>query len=75
MGDLGSQFVGSWVGDLISLGAAVSAFACCLACMVGASRLLFALSRDGVTPRPLGSVSSARARPCRRPVWWSWPST
>ena len=46
MGDLGTSYVGAWVGDLITLGAAVSAFACCLACVVGASRLLFALARD-----------------------------
>jgi amino acid transporter len=46
MGDLGTSYVGAWVGDLITLGAAVSAFACCLACVVGASRLLFALVRD-----------------------------
>ncbi|NUR08363.1 MAG: APC family permease [Nocardioidaceae bacterium] len=46
MGDLGSSYIGAWVGDLITLGASVSAFACCLACVVGASRLLFALVRD-----------------------------
>jgi amino acid transporter len=46
MGDLGSSYIGSWVGDLITLGASVSAFACCLACVVGASRMLFALVRD-----------------------------
>jgi amino acid transporter len=46
MGDLGTKFVGSWVGDLITLGAAISAFACCLACVVGAARLLFAMVRD-----------------------------
>jgi amino acid transporter len=46
MGDLGSTYVASWVGDVITLGAAVSAFACCLACVVGAARLLFAISRD-----------------------------
>jgi len=46
MGDLGSSYIGSWVGDLITLGACVSAFACCLACLVGASRLLYALIRD-----------------------------
>lgn len=46
MGDLGTSYVGAWVGDLITLGACVSAFACCLACIVGASRLLFAVSRD-----------------------------
>ena len=46
MGDLGTSYIGAWVGDLITLGAAVSAFGCCLACLVGASRLLFALARD-----------------------------
>ena len=46
LGDLGSQYIGSWIGDLITIGAAISAFGCCLACLVGASRLLFALSRD-----------------------------
>jgi amino acid transporter len=46
MGDLGTSFVGSWVGDLITLGAAVSAYACCLACVVGASRMVFAVARD-----------------------------
>jgi amino acid transporter len=50
MGDLGSRYVGAAVGDIISLGAAVSAFSCALASSVGASRLLFALSRDGVGP-------------------------
>lgn len=46
MGDLGSSYVGSWVGDIITLGASISAFACCLACVVGASRLLYAITRD-----------------------------
>ena len=46
LGTLGSSYVGAWVGDLITLGACISAFACCLACVVGASRLLFAISRD-----------------------------
>jgi amino acid transporter len=46
MGDLGTSYIGAWVGDLITLGACVSAFACCLACVVGASRMLFALVRD-----------------------------
>ena len=63
MGDLGNEFVGNWAGDLISLGAAVSAFACCLACCVGASRLLYALSRDGVGPAPLATVSPKRGTP------------
>ena len=62
-GDLGSQFVGAWLGDLITLGAAVSAFGCALACSVGASRLLFALARDGVVPAGLAKVSSTKRTP------------
>jgi amino acid transporter len=46
MGDVGTTYVASWIGETVTLGAAVSAFACCLACVVGASRLLFAVARD-----------------------------
>ncbi len=46
MGDLGTSYVASWVGELITLGACISAFACCLACVVGAFRLLYAVMRD-----------------------------
>lgn len=59
LGDLGSRYVGPWVGDLISLGAAVSAFGCALACAVGGSRLLFALGRDAGGDRGLGRVTRA----------------
>ncbi len=59
MGDLGTSYIGAWVGDLITLGASVSAFACCLACVVGASRLLFALMRDVAPGNRLGSTGSA----------------
>lgn len=62
-GDLGRQFVGAWLGELITLGAAISAFGCALACSVGASRLLFALARDGVAPASLAKVSEARRTP------------
>jgi amino acid transporter len=62
-GDLGSQYVGVWAGDVISLGAAVSAFGCALACAVGASRLLYALARDGVAPRSLARVSVTKRTP------------
>lgn len=57
IGDLGTSYVGSWLGYLVSLGAAISAFGCCLACMVGASRLLFAMSRDLVGARGLSSLT------------------
>lgn len=57
VGDLGRSFVGDWVGDLITLGATISAFACCLACMVGAARLLFAMNRDLRGERGLSVVT------------------
>jgi amino acid transporter len=61
--DLGTRYVGSWLGNLISLGASVSAFGCALACAVGASRLVYALARDDVAPRPLARVSATRGTP------------
>ena len=63
LGDLGTAYIGSWVGDLITIGAVVSAFGCALACAVGASRLAFALGRDGVGPAPLAVVSARRGTP------------
>ncbi len=63
MGDLGTSYVAAWVGDVITIGAAVSAFGCALACAVGAARLLFALGRDGMLPRLLGTVAPNRGTP------------
>lgn len=59
IGDIGTSYVGAWVGDVITLGAAVSAFGCCLACVVGGSRLLFALARDTTGGLGPGHVSRA----------------
>jgi amino acid transporter len=63
IGDLSQRYVASWLGDVIIAGAALSAAACCLACTVGASRLMFALSRDGLAPAPLGAVHETRKVP------------
>lgn len=63
IGDLGSSYIGPWIGTLVTIGAAVSAMGCCLACVVGASRLTFALSRDGLGPRPLKRVSAKHGVP------------
>ena len=63
LGDLGSKFIAGWVGDIITLGTSVSAFGCVLACTVGASRILYALSRDGVGPKALAGVSAKRGTP------------
>jgi amino acid transporter len=68
MGDLGTGYIGAWVGDVITLGAAVSAFGCALACAVGGSRLLFALARDGVLPTGMAAISSQRGTPARATV-------
>ena len=46
LGDLGSLYIGPWVGILITLGVSISAVGCLLACVVGAARMLFALGRD-----------------------------
>ena len=48
---------------MITIGPGVSAFGCALACAVGAARLLFALGRDGVLPRLLGTVAPSRGTP------------
>jgi amino acid transporter len=63
MGDLSRQYVASWLGDVISVGAAISAAACCLACVVSGSRLIFALSRDGMGPRVLATLHRRRNVP------------
>jgi len=65
LGQLGSTYVGNWVGDVITLGTTVSAFGCCLACVVGAARLLYALSRDTAGPRGLGRSNTRWGTP----VW------
>ncbi|HLM88854.1 MAG TPA: APC family permease [Streptosporangiaceae bacterium] len=57
LGDLGSSYVGHWVGDVITLGTTVSAFGCCLASTVGAARLMYALSRDTAGARGVGAGS------------------
>ena len=63
IGDLGTSYVSSWLGTLITLGAMVSAFGCALACTVGASRLTFAMGRDGILPARFATVSERRRTP------------
>ncbi len=63
IGDLGTAYVASWLGTIITAGAMISAFGCALACAVGASRLTFALGRDGILPARLRHVSPRRRTP------------
>jgi amino acid transporter len=57
LGALGTSYVGSWVGNIITLGTTISAFGCCLACTVGASRMVYAMTRDSYGERGPGRVS------------------
>ena len=63
LGDLGTTYVGSWMSDLINLGAAVSAFASALGTATGASRILYAMGRDGFGPKQLGQSSPRTGAP------------
>jgi amino acid transporter len=63
LGDLGSSYIGSWMGDAINLGAAVSAFASSLGTATGASRILYAMGRDGFGSSRLGTSSRRTGAP------------
>jgi amino acid transporter len=65
LGDLGSAYITSSIGDVITLGTAISAFGCALACVVGATRILYTLSRDGLGTEALGNVHSETGTPVR----------
>jgi amino acid transporter len=56
LGDLGSSYVGSWVGNVITAGTTVSAFGCCLASTVAAARVVYAMSRDSFGSRGVGAT-------------------
>ncbi len=70
LGDLGTEFIGSWIGTLITAGAAISGFACLLSAVVGAARVLFALGRDaGLTT--FSKVSEKNGVPTTAVYWAS----
>ena len=56
-GDLARTYVGSWLADLLTLAAVVSLFAIFLGTLSGASRVLYALSRDTGIARPITRLS------------------
>jgi amino acid transporter len=63
MGDLANSYVSSGIRDLITLGVAISALSCCLASLIGGSRLLFAFGRDGAFHTGLGHTSPRTGAP------------
>jgi amino acid transporter len=58
-----NSFVSPWFGDLINWGAVLSSFGAALALMVGASRMIFALGRDGFGPKILKRTSVTTGAP------------
>ncbi|CAB4332826.1 MAG: amino acid permease [Actinobacteria bacterium] len=70
LGDLGTQFIGSWIGTLITAGAAISGFACLLASILGAARVLFALGRDAGVDT-FSKVSTKSGVPTTAVYWTS----
>jgi amino acid transporter len=63
LGDLGSSYIGSGMGDAINFGAAVSGFASSLGTAAGASRILYAMGRDGFGTSRLGTSSPRTGAP------------
>jgi amino acid transporter len=63
IGQLGAQYVSSWIGNVITFGAMISAFSCALASTVGAARLIYALARDGILYGQLSQVAPERRTP------------
>ncbi|GAA1828638.1 amino acid permease [Pseudonocardia ailaonensis] len=59
VGELADRYIGGPVGSLVALGAGLSAFGSSLACTVGASRLLFAMGRDGFISERLGRTTGS----------------
>ena len=62
-GTLGSEYVTPAVGDIVTLGTTIAAIGCCLATLVAAARLLFAMSRGGSATRRLSRVSAKSGVP------------
>lgn len=57
-GDLATGYVGEWLGLVITAGAAVGGFGCALACVLAASRLIYAGARDAAPQSRLARLSA-----------------
>lgn len=62
-GTLGGTYVAGFVGDLVTLGSAIAAIGCCLATVIGASRILFAMARGAAPESRLATVSAGSGVP------------
>jgi len=52
--------VGNWAADLLSLGALIAITSVTLTVLYGQTRIMFAMSRDGLVPRWVGKLSPRR---------------
>jgi amino acid transporter len=62
-GTLGRTYVAGFVGDVVTLGSTIAAVGCCLATVLGASRILFAMARGAAPESRLARVSHGAAVP------------
>jgi amino acid transporter len=62
-GTLGNEYIGSFVGGVVTLGTTVAAIGCCLATIIGACRILFAMTRCGLENSRLATVSERSGVP------------
>ena len=53
----------SWLGPMIDIGAMVSMFACTLACVTAAARVLLMMARNGVAPSWMSRTHNRNATP------------
>lgn len=64
LGDLGSNYLAPWVGEAVTIGSTISAVGGAVACVLAASRILYAIARDAAARRTaLGSVSPTKGTP------------
>lgn len=56
VGDAADQYIGVWMGDLITFGGMASAFGTAMAGTYAASRMFYSMAEDGVLPRRLARL-------------------
>jgi amino acid transporter len=56
-GTLATQYVGKWLSTIIDLVIILDAISLSIAFVVGCSRVIFALSRDGLLPKPFATTT------------------